>query len=420
MDETRAPHGKHLWLVNLFFDQSMAPTGALLESLAIELHERGFQVDIITGRSGYLARGSTKRRNRFLGRVHRIYSGPASTHSFSRRLTSWMFFYFGVVWFVFSRPLPSQVVVMTTPPLLHAIFALRNLLARRKAKLILWNQDTYPEILQAVGLAQQKSMIYQVLSKLSTWSAAHADKIIALDEAMKETFHQRGIHRVQVIPNWDIPLPSRENNESPKDLDLSERLRHIKQKYRYLVLYTGNYGWGHDLRILFHYLLKNPWQRNFFFLFVGGGQRWNELVRLNKQHRLECMDVISYLPQASLQMLFEAADFGLVVLNPSCVGLMSPSKIHRYLAFGTPLIYIGPEGSNVAEAVETYHCGFRIDHDDRQALERCFHSILADHFDYNTLVQKALHASSSRYCQQLGLQDVCALIQAGEESPGED
>ena len=41
----------------------------------------------------------------------------------------------------------------------------------------------------------------------------------------------------------------------------------------------------------------------------------------------------------------------LIMLDDRALGLMSPSKLHANLAAGLPILYVGPAGSNVDEAI---------------------------------------------------------------------
>jgi hypothetical protein len=146
---------------------------------------------------------------------------------------------------------------------------LRNLLAHRPAELILWNQDTYPEVLAAVGLLRGRSAAYRALAALQRWMTARVPKAIALDRAMADILAAHGSRRTVIIPNWEVPGGA--DDGRPPD-ELAGRIAAARQAYRFIALYTGNYGWGHDLSALFDWLKNNPGQRDFFFLFVGGGE----------------------------------------------------------------------------------------------------------------------------------------------------
>jgi glycosyltransferase involved in cell wall biosynthesis len=321
---------------------------------------------------------------------------------------TWLSFYASVVLFALTRRLPAQVVLLTTPPFLHAVFRVCNWFALRKARIILWNQDTYPEILAAVGLMKKSSWRYRSLTRLERWGLKRVDQVVVLDGAMARILVGQGAPAVRVIPNWEVATEKTVAFGGDLDKVLAQARRH----YRYIILYTGNYGWGHDLSIVLDYLSANGHQRELFFLFVGGGEKWDELVSLRRIHDIECMDVFGYVPREQVGAIIERADFGLVALERSCVGLMSPSKIHGYLALGKPLLYIGPEGSNVAEAIDAYGCGWRVDEKDTVGLTSWLDRIRSPEFDQSGYADSARHAFACRYSEEVAIAEFVELLGA--------
>src|SRR5262249_51672398 len=160
-------------------------------------------------------------------------------------------------------------------PFMHLIFKVRRWFSRTQTELILWNQDTYPEVLVAVRMLRERSLVYRLLLWLERWGVRRMDKVIALDRAMAGILESHGGKRVTVVPNWEIDLA---DGQALSDPHVAKCLRRANADYRYLVLYTGNYGWGHDLTILFDYLQRHPDRRIFFFLFVGWGEQVSELL----------------------------------------------------------------------------------------------------------------------------------------------
>lgn len=398
---------RKIWLVNLFFGTGPAPTGVLLESVARALQDRGWRVEVIAGRAAYNT-GAASKAGRFKGRVHWRYVGSGQASGLFGRLVCWVAFYIGAAWFAFSRRLPDKVLIMTTPPLLHAVFVLRNLFARRKTELVLWNQDTYPEILAAVDLLRPSSLAYRGLLAAQRWSTSRVLRVVVLDGGMEDLLRGHGAKRIDTIPNWEIE----QGQPSASDEDpLVKRMREARARYRYAVLYSGNYGWGHNLGVLWEYLRREPRQRLFFFLFVGGGEKWGDLQRIREELDLDCLEATPYVPKSRMPGLIQAADFGLVALERACVGLMSPSKIHGYLACGKPLLYLGPPRSNVAEAIANFCCGMQAAEDDLEGWLGCVERIRSGAFDYDTAARNAARAARSRYIEAVGVRDLIAVLE---------
>lgn len=408
-----AEQAAQVWLVNLFFGPGVAPTGRFLECLAIQLHEAGHEVEVLTGRVAYHAESRTSEA-KFRGRVHGLFSGPMDAKRFLGKLLSWVCFYCSVAWYLATHRLPDKVLVMTTPPFLHLIVAVRNLFSRRPAEIILWNQDTYPEVLAAVGAIRRTSWLYRILDRLERWSVRRVDKAIALDHAMEDILLAHGARQVRTIPHWDLP---HEGLGNPGMIDPA--LEGRMSRFRYVVIYTGNFGWGHDLSSLRDWWKSHPEQKDFFFLFLGGGEQWDGLFQWQQEQKRPDLEVLPYLPREQFEALVRRADLGLVALDDACVGLMSPSKIHSYLGYGKPLLYLGPARTNVSEAIEEFQCGFRCSQGDLEALGHCLEFLAMPEFDLSPYRVRALEGARSRYSEKVGVNEVQQFILQSGDTPVE-
>lgn len=385
---------QRVWLVNLFFGSGPAPTGVLLASLADELLRQGWQVEVLTGTAEYRTDVATEAAP-FVGKVHRFRCATAGS-GLRSKFRTWLTFYLKVAWFIWWRRLPEIVIVQTTPPFLHTLFAMRALFSRHRPRIILWNQDTYPEMLVAAGMLRESSLIYRFLRRMARWSARRVALAVALDGAMADRLRQQGVQHVTVIPNWDV-TPT-EAAESPLPCELEQ----LAVGYRYRIAYTGNLGRGHDLTPLWDYLRRHPQQTDFCFLFIGEGDRTAELRELVQREGWQCVKFWPYLPAAEFSALLNWADFGLVALEPNCLGLISPSKMHAWLGAAKPVIYIGPAGSNVSETLDEFDCGVTVDPATATSFERIAGK-LSDSASVAHMSHQSRQAWESRHSPRVGL-----------------
>ena len=397
-------------LVNLFFGAESAPTGALVESLACELERCGCAVEVHAGTAHYLHPAGAG--SRFTGLLRRISCGGHPTDSVRGRLRAWLRFYVGAAWRAWRDPVPDCVVVLTTPPFLHAIYVLVNRLRGRTTRIIVWNQDTFPEVLAAAGLLLRDSALYRRLLSVQRWSLAGVQEVVALDHAMAARLREQGAHTVQVIPNWETQSACSSNERIPEEW--AERLDRIRRDFRRCVLYSGNYGWGHQLASVGTFLQAHPAQRDFYFLCVGGGERWGQLADIERETGGRAISVHPYVPREIYRQLLAAADFGLIALESGCAGLMSPSKLHSYLAAGKPVLYLGPQASNVGEAIANFGCGVQIDETDPAAFATMLEDLAQGRIDVARLVAGAKRAARERYSAAAGHRDWRRVLGLGE------
>jgi colanic acid biosynthesis glycosyl transferase WcaI len=96
------------------------------------------------------------------------------------------------------------------------------------------------------------------------------------------------------------------------------------------------------------------------FLFVGGGVRVPELTAEVERRNIRNVRFHGYVPRAETAGVLAGARCALISLDDRSLGIMSPSKMNSSLAMGLPIVYVGPPGSNVDEAISTYGCGMSI------------------------------------------------------------
>jgi hypothetical protein len=162
-----------------------------------------------------------------------------------------------------------------------------------------------------------------------------------------------------VIPNWEPaarfpPADARPEWLLAGQLDLKSRL---------CVLHVGNTGYGHTFDTIAEaaeLLREDP----VAFVFVGGGARWSWLETTKHERGLVHWHLIPYQPEDQLKAAMAAAGCALITLRDSFLGVISPSKLHAALAMGLPILYVGPVGSNVDEAIRRYDCGASLRHGD--------------------------------------------------------
>ena len=77
---------------------------------------------------------------------------------------------------------------------------------------------------------------------------------------------------------------------------------------------------------------------------------------------------------------------------------MSPSKLHANLAAGLPILYVGPEGSNVDAAIARFDCGVSVRSDDVDGLVAAVRRLRDDEPWRSSLAANARRAFEEAYC----------------------
>src|SRR5205823_2122944 len=126
--------------------------------------------------------------------------------------------------------------------------------------------------------------------------------------------------------------------------------------WKFVVLYLGNAGYGHEFQTLIEAATKlrdDP----VAFLFVGGGAKREWIRSECRANGLANIVLEDYVPRERVPDVMRSANSALITLEEQMAGVMSPSKLHACLAMGLPVLYVGPPKTNVDEAIARFVCG---------------------------------------------------------------
>ncbi|MCR4411177.1 MAG: glycosyltransferase family 4 protein [Thermoguttaceae bacterium] len=405
-------------IVNQFYPPDAAPTGALAASLAEHRARCGDEVTVVTSRGGYVtvSHAPSLRHPSDRLKVHRVWTPRLGKRSGLCRCLDYLAFFMAAAWRLLCLPRQDVVVAMTTPPFLICAALLHKLL-HPHTRLILWNMDCYPEVAERDGMIRAGGWISRALRALNRAVLAYVDRVVCLDPAMAALLekHYGSVRRplpVSVIPNWEpLEVGSRDRSSSPLDRQVAERL-----DGKFVVLYTGNRGRGHHFATVLdaaEALRGEP----VCFCFVGGGSQTGAIRQAIVDRYLTNVILMDYVPGAQLRALLSAAHCALITLREEMLGVMSPSKLHVSLAFGLPVLYMGPAGSNVDLAIKRFGCGASLRPGDLEAVLGFLRHAVAHPEHMASLRVRARRAFEEAYCDARTLPQFDALLTQQAEAP---
>lgn len=400
-----------LTLVNQFYAPDISPTAQLAASLAEHRAGRGDQVTVLTGRAGYLE-GVAPTGRVETGpalRIRRVWTPHLGKSSLWRRLLGYLTFLLGATARLLVLPRQDVIVSMTTPPFLVTSAVLHKLIHRR-TRVVLWSMDCYPDAAERFGELRPGGPISQLQRALNRWAFRHIDHVVGLDGAMVELLESQyaagpGHPELSVIPNWErlalFPSPS---DPAPSDAAPWPGYDDLGVDDRIVVLYLGNTGVGHRFDTVLDAAEKLGSAA--LFLFVGGGARLADLARSVQDRGLTNVVLRGYVSKDLTPSVMAGASAALVTLDERSLGVMSPSKLHANLAAGLPILYVGPAGSNVDEAILETDCGHSLREGDVDGLVEAVLSLRGD----TGARERSRRAFEERYCDEATLPQWDAIL----------
>ena len=400
-----------LTLINQYYPPDLAPTGNMAAGLAEHRAQLGDDVTVITSAGGYAgAEISLDPTRESRTRVIRIRTLQLGRENLVRRALDYLAFYVGALWQMSLLPAQDIVIALTTPPWIAWVGWVHKRL-HPGSKLMIWTMDVYPEAAERFGAMQPGSVLSRFAHAASKGLLTRADAVVALDGAMKSLLTKRYAldqsgPSITLIPNWEsearYPADRAVKSWSPP--------AGINIEEQFTVLYMGNAGRGHDFGTLLN-AVQQLGNDAVAFLFIGGGPQWKRLKSARADLDLRNLHLLDYLPRESATSVMSKADCGLIVLRDDALGVMSPSKLHGYLAMSLPVIYVGPEDSNVDEAIKSFDCGISLRHGDAEGMVRFISDLAADPDQKRHVGLRARAAFEERYSDTVALAEFDHLLQ---------
>lgn len=354
---TRSIHVSKIIIVNRYFHPDLSATSQMASGLAFSLAESGLPVCILTSRLAYEDPQARLPKQETISGVdiHRIWTTRFGRMNLAGRAIDYMSFYVSAFIALLALVHRNDIVIAKTDPPLISVIAWITTRIKR-ARLVNWLQDLFPEVAVALGVLTWKPLITPLLW-LRNMSLRGAVMNVAIGQVMHRRLIELGIkpEAATVIQNWAdgelIKPVAPDDNSLRRAWDLQDKL---------VVGYSGNMGRAHDFDTIIKAMTRLENSNDIVFLFIGGGAGKQKLERAFQEHGITNYRFMPYQDQQNLAESLSVADIHLVSLLPRLEGLIVPSKIYGIAAAGRPVIFLGAPDGEISEIVDKYGFGVTI------------------------------------------------------------
>ena len=366
--------------VNRFFYPDHSATSQMLSDLAFGLDAQRINVEVVTSRQRYDLPSARLPPVERIGTlvVHRVWTSRFGRANLVGRAIDYATFYLSASWRLLRLARAGDVIVAKTdPPMLSVLIA--PIARLRRAKLVNWLQDIFPEVAAELGFRGAASRLtFRVLRMLRNRSLRGAAVNVVLGERMAAKLIALGVEgdRVEIIPNWaDGGLIQ------PVDPAANQLRNAWGLLGRFVVGYSGNLGRAHEVGTLLDAIAiveQDPSAPPVTWLFIGGGALYEELQSEIARRQLDTVQFRPYQPRERLAESLSAADVHLVSLKPELEGLIVPSKFYGVAAAGRPTIFIGDPDGEIPRLISQHNIGRTVANGDCAGLAETILSLAAD------------------------------------------
>lgn len=370
-----------LIFINRFFHPDLSATSQLLTDLTGALASTGEDVLVLTSRQLYNDPSIDLPAREVVHGVNvvRLHTSRFGRFNLVGRAVDYLTFYVSAAWHLLRHIRKGDVlVVKTDPPMLSVIVA--PIAWLKRAKLVNWLQDLFPEVAMAVGPRNTgMNLSYRAMAAVRDASLRAAAVNIVLGERMAARVSALGVpdSKIWIMPNWADGKQLR-----PIDAATNGLRRDWGLADRFVIGYSGNLGRAHDYLTFIDAIAEVEATQQagsqIAWLFIGGGALSSAFEQAVRARGLNSVIFKPYQARDRLAESLSAADVHLVSLRPELEGLIVPSKIYGVLAVGRPTVFIGDRDGEIARLIACHDCGLSIPQGEAQDLARAVLDLAQD------------------------------------------
>jgi colanic acid biosynthesis glycosyl transferase WcaI len=331
-----------------------------LTELAVELRRLGHDITVFTGRTNKNIAAHASKLEVYQGVfIHRLGPRQLDKNVPLGRILNSLAYFISVFLKVLWEDRRAILFIGTDPPFLPLLGGFLKVL--RGQKYVLQIADLYPDIAVQLGYMKPKGMTERLFRWANRFSFTNAEKIITLGSKMRAPVsnylpNNNGGEKVSIIRGWEsrefVRLESKKDNWFAHKYGLDRKM---------VVLYSGNMGLAHELESVIKAAMLLKDREDIAFLFIGGGGQERRLKSLADELHLTNVVFLPYQPAEHLPHSLTSGEIAVVSMKPGTEGLCMPNKLYTALASGSAILGVVSRETEVADVIEEYHCGLRVD-----------------------------------------------------------
>jgi colanic acid biosynthesis glycosyl transferase WcaI len=218
----------------------------------------------------------------------------------------------------------------------------------KKAPIIFWSLDLWPESLSAVGVLNSKILL-SFIGKVVKFIYNNCDLILAQSHSFINSINKycREDVRVEYFPSW--------SEELPFSHELAQEVEYKNNTFN--ILFTGNIGEAQDFPAIIdaaEYLRSE----NVRWLIVGDGRMndWLKAEVINRDLESQVI-LLGEFPIERMHSFYNHSQALLVSLKRDYyLSLVIPGKVQSYLMSGLPIL--GMVGGETEKIIKDSGCGY--------------------------------------------------------------
>jgi glycosyltransferase involved in cell wall biosynthesis len=218
----------------------------------------------------------------------------------------------------------------------------------KRAPMVMWVLDLWPESLVSVGAVKSK-WILKLVRFLVSAIYKKCDLILAQSRSFVPRIYETASapdHKVEYFPSWaEVVFDDGKNDQLAAELSNPHAC--------FTIMFAGNLGVAQDLPAILDAAETLKGNSKVRWIIVGDGRMGQWLsTEILKRGLSTCVQMLGRFPVERMPSMYKCADALLVSLRDEPIFAMTiPGKMQSYLAAGIPVLaMLNGEGADVLKA----------------------------------------------------------------------
>ena len=289
--------------------------------------------------------------------IQLVRSPEHDPRSLGSRVKCWLqFLHHMQKWTKKNKNLKFDLIYTTSNPPINSYIGVQILKKTFNAPLIYMNWDIYPQIIEETYNNIAVKLICGLWHKMNCYIYPKIDKVITIGDRVAKSINdcldkKIDIAVIPITPNLEKlkPIPKGKNNF----------LEMTNLKNKFIVLYSGKMGYGHNIQLILDAAKILESARNIKFVFIGHGPG-GKLVEKYIEENGKNVSLYPLQPEEMFRYSIACGDIGIVSQEKKLSHLFMPSKTYDLMATGTGIIGISNGDDDLSNLIEKKKIGFCI------------------------------------------------------------
>ncbi len=297
-------------------------------------------------------------------------------------------------------------IIATTPPIFLLIPGYIVSKLKRK-RFVVEVRDAWLEF--AIARKLVPKILIKPLMKLQSFMFKKANHIVSVTPGIKKIVDEytgNPDKNLLVMNGYeeDVNVWTAENEAEAKVLAEEYNL-----KDKFVVIYTGTLGMARDQHVFGKTAKYLKEYKDIIFLFVGEGEKKQELVDYCNENRLDNCIFVPLRPRTMMPLFMHISDVGInsIRRNDALESSLS-NKVLDYLGNGLPVVWAG-EG-DTSELLECCEGGFAVEPEDERAMGEALLALYQDPELKRQMAQKGKDYILKNFTRQKTMQNIDPIL----------